>query len=136
MWRSVCGEIRRAAREEHRPEAFATVTRRRCSIPERVSGLPTRLWKTGASGLQSMRASQARSCLAVRFQSGTTRSLPALAVEVKRGRAVQEQDGDAQADELGDAGAAVVEHGEQDGVALTAPGSAVGRLEQRVDFLA
>ena len=49
---------------------------------------------------------------------------------------VEEQVGDSQAGEFGDAGAGVVEHGQQDGVALPVPAAAVGRVEQRCDFVA
>ena len=103
-------------------------------MPERVIGLPARLGKTGASGLWSMRRSQARSWLAVCFQSGTTRSLRPLPWRWRAEAAVEEQVGDAQAGEFGDAGAGVVEHGEQDGVALAAPAGLVGCGEQRLDL--
>ena len=44
--------------------------------------------------------------------------------------------GDVQPGDLGDAGAGVVEHGEEDGVALPAPGGPVGRVDDRRDLVA
>ena len=51
-------------------------------------------------------------------------------------RALEKHVSDVQLDHLGDSGAGVVEHGEEDGVALSAPGGPVGSVEDRGDFLA
>ena len=59
-----------------------------------------------------------------------------FAVELHGELAVEEQVSDAQAGEFGHTRAGVVEHGEQDGVALSAPAVSVGRVEYRRDLLA
>ena len=63
--------------------------------------------------------------------------LASLAVQKQRGRSVDEHVGDVQPGDLRDAGAGVVvEHGEEDGVALPAPGGPVGRVDDRRDLVA
>ena len=62
--------------------------------------------------------------------------LASLAVQKQRGRPVEEHVGDVQTGDLGDAGAGVVEHGEEDGVALPAPSGPVGRVDDRGDLVA
>ena len=52
--------------------------------------------------------------------------LAPLAVQEQGRRAIEKHVSDVQLDHLGDAGASVVEHGEEDGVALSAPGGPVG----------
>ena len=57
-------------------------------------------------------------------------------MEEQGGRAIEEHVGDVQTGDLGDPGAGVVEHGEEDGVALAAPGGSVGSVDDRGDLLA
>ena len=62
--------------------------------------------------------------------------LASLAVQKQGGRPVEKHVGDVQTGDLGDAGPGVVEHGEEDGVALSAPGGPVGGVDDRRDLLA
>ena len=78
VWRSVWGEIRRPASEGQLLVAVASATLRRYWTPERDRRAPARFEKTGVPGLESICESHARSCSAVVFQSGMTRSLRPL----------------------------------------------------------
>ena len=62
--------------------------------------------------------------------------LASLAVQKQRGRSIEKHVGDAQTGDLGDASARVVEHGEEDGVALSAPGGPVGSVDDRSALVA
>jgi hypothetical protein len=62
--------------------------------------------------------------------------LTPLTVDSERGGSIEEDVGDADRDCLGDARSGVVQDGEEDGIALAAPGGAVGSGEDGVDLVA
>ena len=115
---------------------MATARSSRSRTPERVSGAPARLGNTGASGAGLIWPSQPRSSAAVFFQSGMTRCLRPLPCRCTAVWPVQQHVTDLQAGEFGDAGAGVVGGGEQDRVAPSAPGAAVGCGQDRGDLFA
>ena len=134
--RSVCGETCWPRSDGQSCSATATARSSRSRTPERDIGAPDRLGNTGASGASLIWSSQARSSVAVFFHSGMTRCFAALAVQVHGGLPVQQHVAYSQCGDLRDAGAGVVGGGEQDRVAVPAPGAAVGGGEDRGDLFA
>ncbi len=134
--RTVCGEMARSRSDGHRNEAFAIVTRRRCSTPERDMDLPARLGNTGASGRWSMCWNQVRNCATVLLQRGMTRSLRPFPCKCTAWARSEEDVGDTQADHLGDARPGVVQHRKHRGVALSAPCGPIGCVEQSLNLFA
>jgi hypothetical protein len=74
----VCGEIRMDRSDGCADVARFTANLKRCTIPERVIGLPRAFSNNGESGARSICRSQARNNLTVCRQSGTERFLRPL----------------------------------------------------------
>jgi hypothetical protein len=90
VWRKVWGEILRAASEGHRCDAVLSATRKRCSTPERDMRLPERLGKTEAlwTPVNVREPGAEHGCRA--FPEGHHALLASLAVQMQRGRAIEQ----------------------------------------------
>ena len=136
VWRSVWGETRRVASEGVTVRGLSAGDAQLMFDPGARQGLACAIGKqvrVGASVNSGVPHPELR-CGALPERNDTF--LASLAVQKEGGRPIEKHVGDVQTGELGDADAGVVEHDEEDGVALSAPSAPVRSIDDRRDLLA